>query len=70
MSEDPLVEAILSWAEKQRAHNPSFRLVIGKKSFSIDQIVEHIKKDTEDGKLLKQMIFKTATNLFFDYRPR
>ena len=69
MDEDPLLDAVRSWAEKERAHNPSFSLVVGKRSFTIDQIVEHIEKGTEEGQMLRKMIFKTATDLFFRYRP-
>lgn len=70
MDNDPLLEAVIDWAEKQKSHNPSFSFVVGNKSFTADQIVEHIKKDTEDGRVLKKMILKTATSLFFRYKPR
>jgi len=69
LDNDPLVEAIRSWAERERAHNPTFSLVVGKKAFSIDQIVEHIERDTKDGRMLRKMILKAATDLFFNYRP-
>ena len=69
MGNDPLVEVIRNWAEKEKAHNPSFSFVVGRKSFTIDQIVDHIENGTEEGKMLRKMILKTATSLFFDYKP-
>ena len=70
MDNDPLIEAVRSWANKEKAHNPSFHLILGRKSFTIDQIVEHIEKGTEEGRELKKRIFATATDLFFNYKPR
>ena len=70
MDNDQLVEAIRDWADKERTHNPSIRLVLGRKIFTIDEVVEHIEKNTEEGRELKKMIFKAATDLFFNYRPR
>ncbi len=70
MDNDPLVEAVRDWATKEKAHNPSFNLAIGRKIFTVDQIVEHIEKDTEEGRELKKMIFSTATDLFFNYKPK
>lgn len=69
MVHDPLVDAVRDWAAKEKAHNPSFALVLGRKSFTIDQIVEHIEKDTLDGRELRKMIFAAATDLFFNYTP-
>lgn len=69
MTNDPLVEAVQDWAVKQKSHNPSFNLVLGRKSFTVDQIVEHIEKNTEEGRELKKMIFAAATDLFFNYKP-
>ncbi len=70
METDQLVEAVRDWAEKQKAHNPAFNLVHGRKSFTVDQIVEHIEKDTEEGRELKKRIFSAATDLFFNYKPK
>ncbi len=72
MSNDPLVksfyESLHEWEEREKANNPSFRLFYGRKSFSIDQIVEHIEKDTDEGKVLKKMIFKAAIDIFSNKR--
>lgn len=70
MDNDPLVQSIRDWAAKEQKHNPAFSLVVGRKNFTIDQIVEHIEKDTEEGRMLKKMIFNAATSLFFDYKPK
>ena len=66
---DPLLEAVKAWAEREKRHNPTFSLVVGNKMFTIDQIVEHMEKDTEEGRMLRKMILETATALFFNYRP-
>jgi len=70
LSNDPLVEAVREWAAKEKAHNPSFSFVVGRKAFSAEEIVEHIENGTEEGKMLRKMIFKTATSLFYDYKPK
>ena len=64
-----LIKAVKEWAEKEKSRNPSFSLVVGKKAFTIDEIIDHIEKNTEEGKMLKTLILKTATDLFFRYNP-
>jgi len=66
---DLLIKAVKEWAEKEKSRNPSFSLVVGRKAFTIDEIVDHIEKNTEEGKMLKTLILKTATDLFFRYNP-
>lgn len=72
MSNDPLVESfyesLRDWAKNEKAHNPSFSLAYGRKIFKIDEIVEHIEKDTEEGRALKKMIFTAAIDLFANKR--
>jgi len=69
-NDELLLEEIRNWADKEKTHNPTFSFVVGRKAFTVDEIVEHIEKDTPEGRELKKMIFSTATSLFFNYKPR
>lgn len=64
MTDKRIKEAVKNWAEKERINNPSFSLVVGDKALTIDQIVEHVDKNTELGQQLYGMIVDTAVNLF------
>ena len=63
-------EGIRHWAKKEKTHNPSFALVLGRKSFTIDQLVEHLEKDTEDGREIKKWMFMALPELFTNYDPK
>ena len=65
-----LVDAVKSCAVRERESNPSFSMVVGRKAFTIDQIVEHVEKQTEDGEQLLDMIVKAGAELFLPHtRP-
>lgn len=59
-----MLNGIHSWADRQKAHNPSYSLAVGKKVFTVDQIVEHIEKGTPEGKDLVKRIMEAAADLF------
>lgn len=61
-------EIITQWAEYERQINPSFSLVVGQQVLSIDQIEEHVEKETELGKKLEEMILETAAELFLPHQ--
>lgn len=61
-------ERIKDWAEHERTHNPSFSLVVGSKSFTVDQVEQHIMKGTEEGLQLYRMIFQAGAELFLNKR--
>jgi len=58
--------AIFAWAEKEKEDNPSFSLVVGKRSFTVDQIVEHVQKGTEEGDMLLDMVVDAGASLFLN----
>ena len=64
---DRIVKAAKSWLE-HNMHNPSWRFVLGNRSFKAEELVEHLEKGTEEGKLLLEMIEDTAVDLFM--RPK
>lgn len=59
-----IVDAVKKWADGEKENNPSFSLLIGRKAFTIDQIVEHVEKQTEDGEKLMDMIVNAGAALF------
>lgn len=59
-----LIAELEEWRDDMNAHNPSYSMNLGSKSFSADQIIEHIKKDTEDGKMLVSMLTKYSVYRF------
>ena len=71
MPNDPwteeLIKEIKNWASIQKRRNPLYSLNIGPKSFTIDQIVEHVDKKTPEGKQLLRMLAKYAILRFHKY---
>ena len=60
---DRIAKAARAWLENNQ-HNPSWRFVMGNRSFKAEELIEHIEKSTEEGKLLLEMIEDTAVDLF------
>ena len=59
-----LVETLKEWVGKEKRHNPSWSLTVGVKTFSLDQVLEHVEKRTPEGKMLLKMVSRMAVDRF------
>ena len=59
-----LVESLKDWVNREKKHNPGWSLIMGSKSFSLDQVVEHVEKRTPEGKTLLRMVSRMAVDRF------
>lgn len=59
-----LIKEIDKWIDEEKKENPSWSLVIGARSFSLDQIREHINEQTPEGKMILRMVAKMAIDRF------
>jgi len=65
---DELIDAMETWL---KAHpNPRAKaLVVGKRMFSAEEILDEMKKGTRMGKMFKKNIMQYATEMFMRYNP-
>jgi len=67
MTSKRIVEAVKFWLE-HNVHNPGWRFVRGNRSFTPEELLEHVEKGTPEGVEILGMIEDTAVDLFMKRR--
>lgn len=59
-----VIEAVKGWVKEEKGSNPSWSLIVGSKSFSLDQLEEHLDERTPEGQMILKMIARMAVDRF------